>query len=259
MAAREAIRLDAKYAGGYSALADVRFLSGNFSEAEDLFRRAFALDANDPDALNRYYVMLTVEGRLKESLAIAERVRMLEPFVPTYQRNLAGAMQINGQNQASIPILESIPADAGGYYRSVYLARAYAAAGDYAKSSDTLLAISGNQVSRRSVEEAARLIRTAPTKAKAPGALPVLEGELSFVYAYVDAVDRTLDYPERGVAINFLGQSTLDPVWYPPFAPIRKTERFKALMRKAGLVDYWRAKGWPDLCHPVGADDFVCD
>jgi len=143
MAAQEAIRLDPRYAGGYASLADVRSLSGKWAEAEDLFRQAFALDANDPDALNRYYVMLIVEGRLKESLAFAERVRMLEPLVPVYQRNFAGALQTNGQNQASIPILESI---AAGYYRDVYLARAYAAAGDYAKSADTLLGITGNQV-----------------------------------------------------------------------------------------------------------------
>lgn len=40
---------------------------------------------------------------------------------------------------------------------------------------------------------------------------------------------------------------------------MRKTEAFKDLMRKAGLVDYWRARGWPDMCRPVGADDFECD
>jgi hypothetical protein len=40
---------------------------------------------------------------------------------------------------------------------------------------------------------------------------------------------------------------------------LRKTERFKNLARKAGLVDYWRVDGWPDLCRPVGADDFECD
>jgi hypothetical protein len=30
-------------------------------------------------------------------------------------------------------------------------------------------------------------------------------------------------------------------------------------MRKSGFVEYWRAKGWPEFCHPVAADDFVCD
>ena len=28
-------------------------------------------------------------------------------------------------------------------------------------------------------------------------------------------------------------------------------------MRNAGLADYWSKNGWADLCHSVGADDFV--
>ena len=48
-------------------------------------------------------------------------------------------------------------------------------------------------------------------------------------------------------------------LWHPSYAPVRKTERFKAYVRKAGLVDYWRASGWPEFCRPIGADDFVCD
>jgi hypothetical protein len=60
-------------------------------------------------------------------------------------------------------------------------------------------------------------------------------------------------------------------LWHPSYAPARKTERFKAFARNAGLVDYWRAKGWPEFCRPVtperasakagpmGADDFACE
>jgi hypothetical protein len=48
-------------------------------------------------------------------------------------------------------------------------------------------------------------------------------------------------------------------LWHPSYAPVRKTERFKAHVRAFGLVDYWRTKGWPDLCRPVGADDFECN
>ena len=77
-----------------------------------------------------------------------------------------------------------------------------------------------------------------------------MEGELSFVYAYIGALDRVMDYPERGVAIGFWGQSTFESTWYPPFAPVRKTERFKAFVRKAGLVDYWRAQGLAGFVPP---------
>jgi hypothetical protein len=48
-------------------------------------------------------------------------------------------------------------------------------------------------------------------------------------------------------------------MWNPEIVQVRKTEDFKAMIRKAGLVNHWRARGWPDLCRPMGADDFICD
>jgi hypothetical protein len=42
----------------------------------------------------------------------------------------------------------------------------------------------------------------------------------------------------------------------PVFVTVREGDLLGAI---AGLVGYWRERGWPDLCHPMGADDFVCD
>jgi hypothetical protein len=39
---------------------------------------------------------------------------------------------------------------------------------------------------------------------------------------------------------------------------VRKTERFKNHVRGLGLVEYWRANGWPEFCHPTTGDDFEC-
>jgi hypothetical protein len=39
---------------------------------------------------------------------------------------------------------------------------------------------------------------------------------------------------------------------------VRRTPAFKTLMRDLGLVDYWRARGWPAQCRPLGAGDFTC-
>ena len=46
--------------------------------------------------------------------------------------------------------------------------------------------------------------------------------------------------------------------WMPLFREVRQMDEFKAYMREIGLVEYWRQYGWPDLCRPVGADDFEC-
>jgi hypothetical protein len=59
------------------------------------------------------------------------------------------------------------------------------------------------------------------------------------------------------VTLGTTSATMWDP--YPSFATSRKTERFKSLVRRMGLVDYWRAHGWPDLCRPTSGDDFACD
>ena len=35
-------------------------------------------------------------------------------------------------------------------------------------------------------------------------------------------------------------------------------KKIKQLFRDTGLVDYWRAHGWPDRCRAKGEDDFEC-
>jgi tetratricopeptide (TPR) repeat protein len=256
-AAREAIRLDSQNAFAYTALARVQERRGRWAEADDLHKQALVLDPGEPDAQNNYIFFLANTGQLKEAVNRAERLRDVEPFVPIYATRMATIMQQSGQVDASIPILEALPPDTGGggFNRNTFLAQAYAEQGRYGDAADTLLLIDPSLAPR--VEDSARLLRSAPTPARAPESLPVLGPGFAFVYAHVGAHDRVVGAYERALAGGF-NPGTLD-AWLPAMAPMRKTERFKAYVRKAGLVDYWRERGWPDLCRPVGADDFVCE
>jgi len=47
--------------------------------------------------------------------------------------------------------------------------------------------------------------------------------------------------------------------WLPVMREVRQTYRFKALIKKVGLVDYWNKFGWPDICHQLDGGDFECD
>jgi hypothetical protein len=47
-------------------------------------------------------------------------------------------------------------------------------------------------------------------------------------------------------------------VWWPLFRDVWKLRGFKDLVRRMGLVDYWRAYGWADFCRPTTGDDFEC-
>ena len=74
--------------------------------------------------------------------------------------------------------------------------------------------------------------------------------------AYFGDPELAIDAMEKGISIDAGGLFIL---WYPAMREVRKTPRFKEFMREIGLVDYWKEYGWPDLCRPVGDDDFVCD
>ena len=259
-AAREAVRLDPQHAGGYAALARIELTRAKWGESEKLFKRALALDANDPETLHPYSSALATEGRLKESLRLRENLRTLEPFVPIYNIATARVMQFNGQSQATIPILQAIPAESAvGFARNLHLARAYAAEGRFSEASDILLATSQqSDANRKALEDAARLLRSAPKAPGAPASLPSLEGELNFAYAFVGAPERAFESAENALDVGDANSNALRSLWHPAFAVTRKTDRFKTLVRMAGLVDFWRERGWPDLCRPVGADDFAC-
>ena len=256
-AARRAIELDPRHDGGHAALATVLATRGEWSAANELFTQAFAIDPNNPEALYRYGQTLNIVGRVADALRVYEQLRMLEPLVPIYQFQTASQLYIAGRNQAAIAILEATPDDTPArFFRNLYLARTYAAVGRFADSATALLALRGEpQASPEAIEAAAELIRM-PRVSDAPATLPAL-GDLNFVYAYVGAESRLMEPAERGLrAGNVITQSTF---WGPAWAPARRTEGFKSFARDAGLVEYWRQHGWPDLCRPQGDTDFVCD
>ena len=253
-AARKAIQLDASYAGGYSELAAVQSRRGKWVESEDLYKRALSFDADNSALLNPYSQTLAALGRFKDALRVRERLYTLDPLVGGNNQITARIMLADGQIDAAIGILE--PDLSTDVQRNVNLAEAYATKGRFADAANTLLRITSG-INRSSVEDAARLLRFASNTAGRPTKLPILVGELGFVYAYSGAPERVLEYPEQ--ALNEGNFVTIQAVWRPTAVHLRKTQRFKAMLQNAGLVNYWRFRGWPDRCHPIGANDFACD
>jgi tetratricopeptide (TPR) repeat protein len=225
-AAQRAIGLDPTNADGYTGLATVQTFRRRFIQAEDLFKQALSLDPSNPEALQIYSTVLAA-------------------FT-------AQVLWLNGQDDDAIAMLKALPPNTA--FGASSLAEIHAAAGRYGEAADALLTAPSGFYGPGIVETAARLLRTAPAHAASPHSLPRL-GQLSFVYLYVGAPERAFEPAEDGDP----DAPTAMLLWHSSAAALRKTERFKALVRKAGLVDYWRARGWPDMCRPMGADDFVCD
>jgi hypothetical protein len=183
-----------------------------------------------------------------------QKLRAVEPFVPIYNINAAEVVWLNGQNDAAMTILRSVPQVAA---RGVDLAEIYASLGRYADAADELLRIPEGTFLPGVIPEAVRLLKSAPVAASSPAAIPHL-GRLSFVYLYVGSPLRALEFHEAAVVSGFIVAVTTAVLWHPSYSPVRKTGRFKQFVRKTGLIEYWRAKGWPPQCHATTGDDFEC-
>src|SRR6185503_7718531 len=182
-----------------------------------------------------------------------EKAHAVDPFYPNVAQDAARQRWLTGQNDAAISLAKTLrPND-----RATMLAIIYASLGRYGEAADALMELAGGDANS-DFARAARLLRMGPSKPGAQAQLPTLSAGLSTLYLYLGAPERALEPYEQRVEAGFINANR-GVVWHPSYAEVRKTERFKTLMRKAGIVDYWRAKGWPEFCHPTTGDDFACN
>jgi TolB-like protein/DNA-binding SARP family transcriptional activator len=261
-AAHRAIQLDSNLADAYVALSGMARGKGKLLAAEELDLKALAVDSNSPDALAQYMIFLSIVGRRMEALAMAEQLRTLEPYVPAYKWEVGEILWENGQDAPAIEILASSPDQPAA---RISLAMVYASLGRYKEAADTLAGLKFPPYvppgPTRTVRAVEGVLRTAPAKADSPQSLPGNLGPLGFVYLHVGALARALEPYEETAESGLLAGAGGDVgfLWHPSYAPVRKLDRFKTYVRNAGLVEYWRVKGWPEFCHPTTGDDFACD
>jgi tetratricopeptide (TPR) repeat protein len=254
-AARRAIKLDARNADAYAALGIVQGSRGKWFDSEQSLKRALNLDPLNPHVLSTYSAFLAITGQIKPAIAMREKLTELDPLVPPYNNFTARLLLTMGDTDKALTIAQTMPI--GSAERASALMRIYAARKQYKEAAASIHSYPAGRVPPGNVALAERLLRTAPSPAPHQD-FPYMGG-LSIVYLYVGIPERALEVMEYPTDAGFIPFAALAEFWELDFAPARKTERFKNLIRKLGLVDYWRARGWPQYCHPVSTDDFACN
>lgn len=260
-AARRAIQLDPKLPTAYLAFGAVEHFRGKLLAAEDLFAKALSLDPYNPDILAWRMALLAGIGRQSEALAVAQQLLALEPYVPAWKGDIAEVLWENERYDSAIQLLQTVQEMPSG---ASDLAMVYASQGRFQDSAAALENWANSrsemfQGQKLRFRAGAALLRVAPTTtATLPQSLHI--GRMSFAYLYVGAPERSLELYEDDIESGFAGGfgTSFSFLWHPSYAPARKTERFKSLMRAGGMVDYWRQRGWPSFCRPLGSQDFAC-
>lgn len=252
--ALHAVMLNPKDAGAYVALGYVRLVQRKMLAAEDAFREALRLDPNQADGLHGYSQFLAAMGKIRDSLALRDHLQAIEPSIVQYTADTAEIYWLTGTPQDYAKAVAMLQPFRPG--RTLELALIESAAGHYHDAAAALREMPASNWPDNMLPTAAKLLDTAPAR-NAPESLPKL-GSLGFTYLHVGAPERVLEYYEDEVKGGYFQPISTTWFWHPSYAVVRQTERFKKLVRDLGLVEYWRARGWPAACHQVGADDFAC-
>jgi TolB-like protein len=255
-AAQRAVELDPALPDGYSALALLHSTRGNFLAAVDAADKALSLDANHSYALVSQATTLAMVGQLDRALVVSRSGLQQEPFTPQFMLVAADMAWLTGQTDVAIKLARDVSSNTPD--RVVLLIKFLASAGRFAEAADLVREFPPDSFLPGVLTEAERLLRSAPAPLSLSRRVPRL-GLLDFIYLNVGAPDHALDYIEDSYDAGALFTPRVHNLWHPAYAAVRQTARFKALVRKIGLVDYWRARGWPKFCQPVGADDYTCN
>jgi TolB-like protein len=251
--ARRATALDPKNAEAFVALGYANMVQRRMLAAEDAFKQAIALNPNQADGLHGYSQLLAALGRIKDSLVMREHLQAGEQFIINYTADTAEVYWLAGDTEKAIAMLQ--PFRPG---RTLELAIVLAAAGRYQEAAAAIREMPASNYPPGMTEGAAKILESAPAKAASPENLPRI-GNMSFVYRHVGAPERVLEFYEDEVRGNYFQPISATWFWHPTYEAVRRTARFKTVMRDFGFVDYWRARGWPAQCRASGLDDFTCD
>ncbi len=260
--ALRALSLDPSLAEAHAVLAAVLESQWNFQAADTEFQRAIALDPSDSTAQQWYAEFLAHVGRFRLAKQHIDRALELDPLAPIM--NYSGALIGMAADMDANRALERAE-------RAVQL-------GMEERGRDAIAVIhvsNGDPRSARqfvadgsvpaSVLDAMIDPSHKPAALQALAALPAGSARTGSVLAsqlgpliYLGEIDLAHEAARRSVEDrSFWALDVLAPDASPYMAQFRADPRFQQLVRDAGLLDYWRSTGWPDLCGPEG-ERVVC-
>ena len=262
-AAERAQQLAPDSAATEHVLANVARERFDYATAERHYQRSISLDPSYPDAREDYCELLFQVGRLDDSQKSADLLVRLDPyFIAGWMREHATARARDDRARVQESLRHLRALDADNFY-SKFGALDYALA--FSRRDEVL-------------EQAADVEARYPADGRLVKILvPWVLGESKPDDAAVDAALNALPIVEPahyliarhdvgGFLDHFRDVGPMEQTYFfaylyqsrPAGWSMLNDPRVKAKLNEYGFVAYWREKGWPVGCRPLGENDFEC-
>lgn len=279
-AARRALRIDPNSSHAHGALGDILKDKYQWQEAEEHYIKALQHDPENVEAIEQYGQLFMRTGKFSKALPYVTQAREMHPEGQVYYLVEAMVRNFLGQKQESFDLLAQALEVGDGTSR--YPAGVRFLVGLTVDDTETskhyltllmehnelenspflndvlLNAIGDSQALLAHLNNAYQFFEKNPELLNSENAMA------STVYAGLAAnsgdYELAIDFIEieANLSIEHVDHDFLGTSWIDAFKPIQNNPRYKDVRRKYGLVEYWKASGWPDFCRPLAEDDFEC-
>ncbi len=258
-AAARAAALQPDAATSEHALANDARANFRYAQAERHYLRAMQIDPGYPDVLEDYSELLAMVGRTEEAASAARKLVTLEPYTAVFWGKVyVTAKQLGRQAEVEEAVVRwreigsEMRAALGMYY--YLLQRGHL---DEAQAELALLRQRTPEFGEND-QVLLRWARREPGADDAKARRLIAEDADYLDYAAArgdpDLYFTTVAAARRDMYQKYLFIHISRPVGQPMLAD----PRAKKALAEYGFVAYWREKGWPALCRPLGSDDFEC-
>jgi TolB-like protein len=259
IASRTALDLQADLADAHAAQAVLACRVSDWSRCMDSFAHALALDPGDTECRITYAYWLSALGYVDRALAEARTARRTDPLNYNVNFALARMLDTVGRHDEAAQILAELGTESGGL---VY-ARWHNAVWrhDYAAAATLVAAMPRSDGFRESYTVVTEALSEPRLWAQA---LPLI-GTSERASGGINVQRVMMPNPDYAIVIVGLEKMLHDGwpsyymlLWMPEYAALRRTPAFQDFLKRGGLLDYWRARGFPAQCRADG-DGAHCD
>jgi adenylate cyclase len=262
-AAERAAALEPDAATTEHALGNVARAQFKFADAERHYLRAMQIDPSYPDVREDYAELLFEVGRMEDSMLAARQLVKLDPyFIAGWARvrDAAIALDQRSEVEESARRMRAINPDS---FLGKFVLLDYAL--DYGRADEARAAL--GEIVTRWPKDAAFAQTLLPwalgepdiDPAKLRAAIAESPANLASYYfiARQDIAGYNADIETRGAILQAYYFANLYSNRPAGHAMLRDP-RVKAMLMRYGFLTYWREKGWPAGCRPLGERDFEC-
>ena len=259
-AAERAIHLNPQDGSAHANLGSLYAIEREWVKAFEHFERALVLSPDDPHVLDSFVQNIIEVGYFAEAQTASTRAVTLDPLVAMYRISLGRTyFHLGDVNKSNEEFEKAILIDPTLSFPYNNLRRNSLDAGEIDKAVSAVeRAVAAGAFTQVALDN----IRVLKEAWGNEAALHALRGILG---SNVDIGIATYLRDDEFLI------AALEGLWEADYRPVTRVlvdlnlsliydhPRWKEQVRRDGILNLWRTRGFPPQCRPLGADDFECD